>query len=592
MKKLNNKGFTIVELVIVVAVIAILAAVLIPTVSGLIKTAQTSADVTLVKNVNLFLATERALEGKNTTMQDALEDALAGGYDIAKLTPTNSDNLILWDQESDSFVLYANEKYNSCGADVDVENLVDYQLWNIADTTEGAIHSVYYIGNETEVTVNGIGFDAGNSGVETVKYVSDGNMQDVMIHTNGGELVIEAVEDSIDHYGVANIVDVKAIANASYHEFGKATFIKVDTGRVVVESSAQIGGIHAVASGAIIATEGGATLPTVTKSSADITVEGVVETEENARNAAAEAVPPAGVARIDLKGYETLQAAVDSAEAGAKVILTKDVNMGTLWVSGGKDLTLDFNGHNIKIEKAGDYGIIISGSNLTIDGEGELVSGSQAVYCFNGGNVTINGGSYKGSNAVHLYGGNATINDGTFEGTQDGWWNATLWVEKNSNITINGGTFNINRGFSSQRIMRTDDSTIHIAGGTFNGKYSDPYESGDIYVGDSTAVMDGGLFNCSIATNYKLTVNDGTFNGQFYTSSISPTDYTLTVNGGTFNLETAQIMVGSNGWKIQINDGDFAATAESVYVKHRKAGSGVATINGGTFAGVEYTPAD
>ena len=96
MKKLNNKGFTIVELVIVVAVIAILAAVLIPTVSGLIKTAQTSADVTLVKNVNLFLATERATEGKNATMQEALDDALEGGYDIEKLTPTNSDNHILW----------------------------------------------------------------------------------------------------------------------------------------------------------------------------------------------------------------------------------------------------------------------------------------------------------------------------------------------------------------------------------------------------------------------------------------------------------------------------------------------------------------
>ena len=37
MKKYTNKGFTIVELVIVVAVIAILAAVLIPTFASLIK---------------------------------------------------------------------------------------------------------------------------------------------------------------------------------------------------------------------------------------------------------------------------------------------------------------------------------------------------------------------------------------------------------------------------------------------------------------------------------------------------------------------------------------------------------------------------
>lgn len=43
MKKMNKKGFTIVELVIVIAVIAILAAVLIPTFSGIVEKANNSA---------------------------------------------------------------------------------------------------------------------------------------------------------------------------------------------------------------------------------------------------------------------------------------------------------------------------------------------------------------------------------------------------------------------------------------------------------------------------------------------------------------------------------------------------------------------
>ena len=43
MKKLNKKGFTIVELVIVIAVIAILAAVMIPTFGGIIDKANESA---------------------------------------------------------------------------------------------------------------------------------------------------------------------------------------------------------------------------------------------------------------------------------------------------------------------------------------------------------------------------------------------------------------------------------------------------------------------------------------------------------------------------------------------------------------------
>ena len=43
MKKLNKKGFTIVELVIVIAVIAILAGVLIPTFANVVKKANESA---------------------------------------------------------------------------------------------------------------------------------------------------------------------------------------------------------------------------------------------------------------------------------------------------------------------------------------------------------------------------------------------------------------------------------------------------------------------------------------------------------------------------------------------------------------------
>ena len=53
MKRNNKKGFTIVELVIVIAVIAILAGVLIPTFAGIITKAQDSAalqEATAIKN--------------------------------------------------------------------------------------------------------------------------------------------------------------------------------------------------------------------------------------------------------------------------------------------------------------------------------------------------------------------------------------------------------------------------------------------------------------------------------------------------------------------------------------------------------------
>lgn len=63
MKKVNNKkGFTIVELVIVIAVIAILAAVLIPTFSGVVEKANKTA--ALEKAKNSLTAVLTAKDGK------------------------------------------------------------------------------------------------------------------------------------------------------------------------------------------------------------------------------------------------------------------------------------------------------------------------------------------------------------------------------------------------------------------------------------------------------------------------------------------------------------------------------------------------
>ena len=57
MKKLNKKGFTIVELVIVIAVIAILAGVLIPTFATVVEKANQSKAMQQAKNAyELFLA--------------------------------------------------------------------------------------------------------------------------------------------------------------------------------------------------------------------------------------------------------------------------------------------------------------------------------------------------------------------------------------------------------------------------------------------------------------------------------------------------------------------------------------------------------
>jgi len=91
MNKNNKRGFTIVELVIVIAIIAILAAVLIPTFANVIKRANLSNDQQNVRNMNTALAIEVIPQSKFEYAGDAISALYLEGWNAGKLK-TYSNN--------------------------------------------------------------------------------------------------------------------------------------------------------------------------------------------------------------------------------------------------------------------------------------------------------------------------------------------------------------------------------------------------------------------------------------------------------------------------------------------------------------------
>ena len=100
----KKKGFTIVELVIVVAVIAILAAVLIPTFSNLVKKANISSDTVLAKNLNTALSLYEA-ENDVADFEAALEGIKEHGYLISNLNAKTKGCFFVWEQETNQILL-------------------------------------------------------------------------------------------------------------------------------------------------------------------------------------------------------------------------------------------------------------------------------------------------------------------------------------------------------------------------------------------------------------------------------------------------------------------------------------------------------
>ena len=241
MAKRLKRAFTIVELVIVIAVIAILAAVLIPTFTTLIDKANESNDIALVKNLNTALVSKEATDEVNT-MQDALDAAYEYGYTVDKLTPSSSGDIV-WDEVNNRFALI-NEKKEVVFEDGAKPLTRDAtKTWKIVTELKGTQDCSWYVGGLSKEAIEKFTFTMGvdTGSVEAnVNYASD-STQNVTIRTKGGALTVKAKNATVSHYDTAQSVDVQAVAGNSYHEYGQVTGnLTITKGHVVFESTAVV----------------------------------------------------------------------------------------------------------------------------------------------------------------------------------------------------------------------------------------------------------------------------------------------------------------------------------------------------------------
>ena len=250
MRKSNKKGFTVVELVIVIAVIAILAAVLIPTFAGLIQKANESKDTQLVKNLNTALRADEVLNGSNSNIDRALGVSLENGYNIEKLTPTSQGNEIVWDEVNNQFalikgdqVLYADNEskaQTALSAKTNIWKLITVE--NVDQVPKDG-YSYYLKGDNLTGTANVIaGLSVGkNTGVDVKYERTEGETHNVQFFTNGGDLTVNAPHDDVKHYGAVNALTVEAVNSVHcYHEYGYVgDLVSLGEGKFIAEEGSE-----------------------------------------------------------------------------------------------------------------------------------------------------------------------------------------------------------------------------------------------------------------------------------------------------------------------------------------------------------------
>lgn len=227
MKRNNKKGFTIVELVIVIAVIAILSAVLIPTFSGIVKKARISSDTQVVRNMNTSLSADAALNGDATDFGKVRDVLYDDGYVLANLNPTTDGWFYVWESESNQMLLVTN-KYK-VHYPQDMKDATAGATWYFAVKTatignkiKAALPNVNVIvlGNNTKDLANSLA-QGGSQTIyidESIKL--DGNNETLVVDKAGSNITIDLGESTLKAEDAVDVIPVKVDGDATLNMVG------------------------------------------------------------------------------------------------------------------------------------------------------------------------------------------------------------------------------------------------------------------------------------------------------------------------------------------------------------------------------------
>jgi len=252
MTRKSNRAFTLVELIIVIAVIGVLAAILIPVFSNVVDKSNIASKTALARNLNTMIAEARNADASVPTMGEALHIAHRNGFTDEQIFNTETAGTIVFNNTKGNFAVatdvdengmatlaYADGGQTSAPAAQFVAPVDVNEIPAVADQ-QFSMYLTDRTNNPVSYTVDTcVGVDVGDVMVDTINFTSN-EAVDVSFRTIGGTLNVDAPNATVRHYGYADVVNISAVANQSYHEFGIVGIINIEAGHLVIEAGASV----------------------------------------------------------------------------------------------------------------------------------------------------------------------------------------------------------------------------------------------------------------------------------------------------------------------------------------------------------------
>lgn len=525
--KKTKKGFTLVELVVVIAVIATLSAVSIGAYFGVVNRSKQSADQQTITQINKALETDEIINGKASTPSAALEIVKEAGFDVTKLTPTYEGYSYIWNQESNRFVLTDKDNKAIVG---DLSTTLYYN-WDLVSKYSDAKtgYSVYLKGNETNVSLGTIsnGYYTIDKGLDTGSNTLDGGVYfnttntviNAVVKTNGENFKVNSSSSTISHYGSSKLVEVESIASSSLYEYGTALGYVATKGHVVAKSGSTIFNYLKASNNATLTKEEGSTVTmyyTGENVNADSGITSSGTKDVNTFEDSIGKAPINGEGAVSVNGltFETIEDALGSDLLGEDKTITLE-----------KDEIIE----NSISSTAGETTIDLNGKSLSQGYSNENQAGSKYA-SFNVGNnseLTIKNGTieleYGAGGFLPTGNGVLNIEDTTLISTGK---DATPIVSTNAGSDSNNG---------KNSIINIKNSTFTVSGKTSKKSYNDKdgntkyYEVKNwsaAYFPTGTVNIEGSTFNGHVVVlGGKISIKNSIFNSLSSWTTDSDTEF-------------------------------------------------------------------
>ena len=255
MTRNSKRAFTLVELIIVIAVIGVLAAILIPVFSNVVDKANIADKTSLARNLNSMIAADKEEVIDVSTMQEAMIIAHKQGYTDEQIFNTKTAGTIVFNTQTGNFAVATDVDDNGTAtlayADQGMTTAPAAALFTATEVTEipavgDQVFGMYLIDSTNSVapyTVNSaVSVDVGNVNVSTLNFTYTGTeYREFTFRTNGGTFNVDAAAATVNHYGYSDLVNITAVDSIhSYHEFGAVAVIKIGMGHLVIEAGATV----------------------------------------------------------------------------------------------------------------------------------------------------------------------------------------------------------------------------------------------------------------------------------------------------------------------------------------------------------------